>query len=72
MTARFVIVHTDAEGVERTLGNVIYADEARASKRVAERRERALAEGWPDRYDLWLLTPVPTEAGAPTQMEVEA
>ncbi|MGI5247595.1 hypothetical protein [Dactylosporangium sp. CA-139066] len=66
VNARFVVVHTDAEGVERTLGNIIYTDEGAASKRVAERRARALAEGWPDRYDLWLLVPVPTEVGPPT------
>ncbi len=61
---RFVVVHTDERGEQRTLGVGIYTDLADAEWRVGERRRMAEAYGWRDRYDVAELVELDRTNGA--------
>ncbi|MER7280504.1 hypothetical protein ABT369_39305 [Dactylosporangium sp. NPDC000244] len=65
MTDLFVVVHTDESGIPYTLGTVVYTDRAVAERRVQERRRRAEAQRWPDRFDVYRLVPVEEPPSGP-------
>lgn len=62
MTDLFVVIHTDEPiGYLHVLGALVYTDLPAVKRRVAERRQTAVAEGWTDEYRAYRLVPTEEE-----------